>query len=234
MRILALDSSGMTASAAIVEEEKIIAEYNINNKLTHSQTLLPMIDEICRMANQELEELDAIALAGGPGSFTGLRIGSATAKGMGLALKKPLVNVPTLEAMAYSGWGRGGITCALMDARNEQAFWGIYRYDTESDMMRPVSDQSAGPLQEMLERLNELGEEVFLVGDGAAVYREKITEVLHVPCLFAPAYLGTQRAAMVGFAAIRYMAQGRTETAAQHRPEYLRVSQAERMRAQSL
>lgn len=232
MRILALDSSGMTASAAIVEEEKIIAEYNVNNKLTHSQTLLPMIEEICRMANQDLSELDAIALAGGPGSFTGLRIGSATAKGMGLALKKPLINVPTLEAMSYSGWGRNGVTCVLMDARNEQAFWGIYRYDRESDAMAVVVDQTAGPVSEMLDRLNELGEEVFLLGDGAAVYREKIAGTLTVPHQFAPAYLNAQRAAMVGFAAIRYAAQGRTETAAEHRPEYLRVSQAERMRAQ--
>ncbi len=230
MKVLALDSSGMTASAAIVEDETITAEYNVNYRKTHSQTLLPMIDEICRMTGQDLKSLDAIAVAGGPGSFTGLRIGSATAKGIGLALDKPLVNVPTLEAMAYSGWGRREVTCALMDARNEQVFSGIYRFDEGSESMTVVDDQSAGPIDQLIERLNRLGEPVWLVGDGAQVYGDKLRAQLTVPAQFAPSYLNAQRAAMVGYCALKFLAQGRTESAAQHRPEYLRVSSAERMR----
>ena len=97
MRLLALDSSGLVASVAIVEEEQIVAEYTINYKKTHSQTLLPMLDEIIKMTQIDLDTIDAIAIAGGPGSFTGLRIGSATAKGLGFALGKPLIHIPTME-----------------------------------------------------------------------------------------------------------------------------------------
>ena len=95
MRVLAIDSSGLTATVGIVEDTQTIAEYTVNYKKTHSQTLLPMIDEMTRMVDLDLSDLDAIAVAGGPGSFTGLRIGSATAKGLGLALNKPLIHVPT-------------------------------------------------------------------------------------------------------------------------------------------
>ena len=107
MRILAIDSSGLVATVAVVEEEneisKTIAEYTINYKKTHSQTLLPMLDEIVKMTDMNLDTIDAIAVAGGPGSFTGLRIGSATAKGLGLALKKPLIHIPTVDGLAYTG-----------------------------------------------------------------------------------------------------------------------------------
>ena len=102
MKILALDSSGNVASAAVLDEKSLIAEYTINYKKTHSQTLLPMLDEIVRMTELDLNTIDAIAVAAGPGSFTGLRIGSATAKGLGLALGIPLVEVPTLDAMAMN------------------------------------------------------------------------------------------------------------------------------------
>ena len=105
MRILALDSSGLVASAAVVEEDQTIAEYTVNYKKTHSQTLLPMVDEIAGMIELDLGTLDAIAVAAGPGSFTGLRIGSATAKGLGLALDIPLIHIPTLEGLAYNLYG---------------------------------------------------------------------------------------------------------------------------------
>ena len=95
MKILALDSSGLTASVAVVEDENLMGEYTMNYKKTHSQTLLPMLDELAKMIELDLQSIDAIAVAGGPGSFTGLRIGSATAKGLGLALDKPIVHVPT-------------------------------------------------------------------------------------------------------------------------------------------
>ncbi len=109
MKILGLDSSGLVAGAAIVEDDNLLAEYTVNYKKTHSQTLLPMLDEIVRMTELDLNTLDAIAVAGGPGSFTGLRIGSATAKGLGLALKKPLIQIPTVDGLAYNLYGRHGM-----------------------------------------------------------------------------------------------------------------------------
>ena len=102
MKILGLDSSGLVASVAIVCDDNMLGEYTVNYKKTHSQTLLPMLDEVAKMIELDLNTIDAIAIAGGPGSFTGLRIGSATAKGLGLALDKPIVNVPTVDALAYN------------------------------------------------------------------------------------------------------------------------------------
>ena len=101
MKILGLDSSGLVASVAIAEDDNLLGEYTVNYKKTHSQTLLPMLDEVARMIELDLSSIDAIAVAGGPGSFTGLRIGSATAKGLGLALEKPILNVPTVDALGY-------------------------------------------------------------------------------------------------------------------------------------
>ena len=128
MKILGLDSSGLVASVAVVEDEELRGEYTINYKKTHSQTLLPMLDEVAKMIELDLETIDAIAVSGGPGSFTGLRIGSATAKGLGLALQKPLVHVPTVDALAYNLVGHRDMVCPLMDARRQQTYTGIYEF----------------------------------------------------------------------------------------------------------
>ena len=117
MRILGIESASLVASVAIVTDDVITAEYTVNQKKTHSQTLLPMIEKVVDMSGIELEQIDAIAIAAGPGSFTGLRIGSATAKGIGLALKKPIVSVPTLEGLAYRVSVFDGLICPIMDAR---------------------------------------------------------------------------------------------------------------------
>ena len=128
MKLLALDSSGLVASVAILDGETLVAEYTLNYKKTHSQTLLPMLDEIVKMTQTELSEMDAIAVAAGPGSFTGLRIGSATAKGLGLALNKPIISVPTLEGIACNFYGTDAIICPMMDARRQQVYTGIYHF----------------------------------------------------------------------------------------------------------
>lgn len=114
MKILGLDSSGLVASVAVMEGDITIAEYTVNYKKTHSQTLLPMLDELKRMTELDLHTLDAIAIAAGPGSFTGLRIGSATAKGLGLALKLPIIPVPTVDALAYNLYGCSALVCPLI------------------------------------------------------------------------------------------------------------------------
>lgn len=229
MKILAIDSSGLAASAAVTEDGILIAEYTVHYKKTHSQTLLPMIDEISRMIDLDLSTLDAIAVAGGPGSFTGLRIGSATAKGLGLALDKPLIPVPTLEAMAYNLCGAAGLVCPMMDARRSQVYTGIYRFQGAEFIT--VLAQRAEAVEETAARLNEMGEPVILLGDGAAAYRDKIEGMLQVPWTMAPAHVNRQRAGAVAALAERYFAEGRIP-AAEHRPEYLRLSQAERERAE--
>lgn len=229
MRILALDSSGLTATIAVVDEAQTVAEYTVNYKKTHSQTLLPMLDEVVKMIELDLNTIDAIAVSGGPGSFTGLRIGSATAKGLGLALGKPLIHIPTVDGLAYNLYGCKGVICPMMDARRSQVYTGIYRFEEEFET---VVQQEAVAVSELVEQLNQLGERVTFLGDGVVVYEEMLKEGLQVPYRFAPPHLNRQRAAAVGTLAMSYLREGRIETAAEHEPDYLRVSQAERERAE--
>lgn len=230
MKILGLDSSGIVASVAIVEDDVLIAEYTVNYKKTHSQTLLPMLDEIAKMTELDLNSIDAIAVAAGPGSFTGLRIGSATAKGLGLALKKPLIAIPTVEGLAYNLYDISGLICPIMDARRKQVYTGIYRFTDHQ--LKVVEDQMAVPMETVIEKLNQYGEAVTFLGDGVPVFRELIAEKMTVPYSFAPAHVNKQRAAAVAALGEIYYRQGKTETAMEHVPDYLRVSQAERERAE--
>ena len=230
MKVLGIDSSGMVASIAVVEDMQMLGEYTINYKKTHSQTLLPMLDEVAKMIELDLADIDVIAVAAGPGSFTGLRIGSATAKGLGLALKKPLVSVPTLEGIAFNFCGSDKVICPMMDARRSQVYTGIYEFD--GNTLRKVEDQMAVPVEEILEKLNIIGKEVILAGDGVPVYMEQIEKYLKVPYLIAPAHLNRQCAGAVAVLGMQYAKEGKTETAMEHQPDYLRLSQAERERAE--
>lgn len=230
MKILALDSSGIVASVAVLENDILLAEYTVNYKKTHSQTLLPMLDEVVKMTELDMESVDAIAVAAGPGSFTGLRIGSATAKGLGLALKKPLIPVPTVDALAYNLYDTNGLICPIMDARRNQVYTGIYRY--ENHKLVVVEAQMAVSITELLEKLNAYGEMVTFLGDGVPVFGKTIEENLHTAFAFAPAHVNKQRAAAVGALGMIYYAEGKFETAMEHAPDYLRVSQAERERAE--
>lgn len=230
MKILAIDSSGLTASAAVATEAAVLAEYTTNYKKTHSQTLLPMIDEIIRMTETDLATIDAIAVSAGPGSFTGLRIGAATAKGLGQALKKPLIAVPTTEVLAWNLCGASGIVCPLMDARRSQVYTGLYRWNRESAAMDCLTAQRAVPVEEMLAEVNRRGEPVAYLGDGVDTYREALEKMTTAPFFIAPVHLGKQRAASLAACAFGYAARGEMKAAAEFVPVYLRKSQAERER----
>ena len=230
MKLLALDSSGLVASAAVLEDEVLLAEYTVNYKKTHSQTLLPMLDEIARMIELDLSEVDAVAVAAGPGSFTGLRIGSATAKGIALALGIPIVEVPTLDAMAYTLWRAEGLICPIMDARRQQVYTGIYENRDGLNILRP---QCVVAFTEIAGELNRLGREVIFLGDGAPVNEGAMREQMQVPYLIAPAHLNRQRAASTAVRAAQiYAEKGEAAlvSADDFRPEYLRIPQAERER----
>ena len=231
MKIIGIDSSGMVASVALVADGVLIAEYTMNYKKTHSQTLLPMLDQIVRDAEIELAEIDAIAVAAGPGSFTGLRIGAATVKGLALALEKPVIPVPTCEGLAYNlsngcmyypagvtGGTNGsvpGLVVPIMDARRGQVYTGIYRVNTvaeggnetagaKSAPIMVVEDQMALAIEELLEKLEQYGEPVTFLGDGVPVFRKIIEETCRVPFAFAPAQSALQRAASVATLAEYY------------------------------
>lgn len=236
MRILGLESSSLTASVALVTDDVATAEYTVDFKKTHSQTLLPMLDEIVRMVELDLALVDGIAVSSGPGSFTGLRIGSATGKGLGLALKKPLISVPTVAAMAYGMYGYGGLVCPIMDARRNQVYTGIY---DNRHGFRTVREQCAMEVEELAETLNGLGRQypearVVFLGDGTPVYREQIKRLLTVPFEFAPPHLNRQRAASVAALGSVYFLEGRICPADKHVPDYLRKPQAEREREEGL
>lgn len=228
MKILALDSSGLVASVAVVEDDNLCGEFTINYKKTHSQTLLPMLDEVVRMIDLDLSTIDAIAISGGPGSFTGLRIGSATAKGLGLALDKPLIHIPTVDALAYNLFGHQDMVCPLMDARRNQTYTGLYEF--EQDHMNILHPQCAVGIDEIIAQINTLNRAVIFLGDGVPVFESYISETCKVPYRFAPAHMNKQRAASVAVLAETYLKEGKTESAAEHRPDYLRLSQAERER----
>ncbi len=258
MKILGIESSSLVASVAVVTDDVMTAEFTANFKKTHSQTLLPMLDQMGQLIELDMKTLDAIAVAAGPGSFTGLRIGAATAKGLGLALDKPLVAVPTLEALAYNLWGCAGVVCPMLDARRNQVYTGVYRVDFGSAAVKSeadgnaaengtaaggaadgkdrmgipeiILDQCAMDIVELMRKLEEIGEPVTFLGDGVPAFRARIETELKVPYAFAPAQSNRQRAASVAALGAEYVKRGRTVTAAEFKPDYLRKSQAERER----
>ncbi len=235
MKVLAIDSSGLVATVAVVEDNELLAEYTTNYKKTHSQTLLPMLEHVKEMIDLDLNTVDYLAVAAGPGSFTGLRIGSATVKGLGLALNKPVVEVPTLEGLAYNLCGTDHLVCPLMDARRNQVYTGIYEFEAEEHtwQMKTVKEQCAVDVAEIIEECNKLGRPVIFLGDGVPVYEAKIAELCRVPYTFAPAGMNRQRAAAVAALAVKYAGEGKLVSAAEHAPEYLRKSQAEREREEA-
>ena len=172
MKILALDASGQVASIALAEDDKLLGEYTMNTKKTHSQTLLPMVDALLHLIGEDKNTIDAVAVAGGPGSFTGLRIGSATAKGLSYAWGVPIISVPTVDAIAYNMVGSDGLICPVLDARRQQTYTGIYAFHAivdhaqEMEVLRP---ECAVKIEEIVADLNERGEKVTFLGDGVPV-----------------------------------------------------------------
>lgn len=230
MKLLALDSSGLVASIAILEDHEMVAEYTVNYKKTHSQTLLPMLNEISKMIELDLNSIDAIAVAAGPGSFTGLRIGSATAKGLGLALNKPIISVPTVDALAYNLFGVDKLICPIMDARRDQVYTGLYQWEDQE--LKTILHQRAISIDELIEEINLLKTDVIFLGDRVPVFKKVIEEKVCTHVTFAPAHVNRQRAGSIGTLGKKMFLDGKIEKAEDHAPDYLRVSQAEREKAE--
>ena len=223
MKILALESSAVAASVALCEDEALIAQSFQNSGLTHSQTLLPMAQQLLKSCGLTMDQVDLVAVAAGPGSFTGLRIGVAAAKGLAWAVEKPCAGCSTLESMAWSLAGFEGEVCAAMDARRNQIYNALF----EIRGGKPVRlcEDRAISLAELGEELGKMQSSVFLVGDGAQLCYNTCLD-MDIPAVLAPDNLVSQSAWGVAMAAF-----GQTPVPAEELlPVYLRLSQAERER----
>lgn len=229
MRLLGIDTSGMVASVAVLEDDILIGEYTLNYKKTHSQTLMPMLDELCKSLELDLATVDAIAVAVGPGSFTGLRIGAAAVKGLSFAIDKPVIEVPTLEGLAYQCSESSKVVCPILDARRKQTYAAGYIFENG---ITEVISEDALAIEDFIEKVNDLGREVVFLGDGVPVFKEDIEKLCKVPYSFAASHRNRQSAAAVCMAAKYRFLNGELKNGDDLRLNYLRVSQAERERAE--
>ena len=225
MKILSVDTSANVATVAITEDDKLICEFILNNKLTHSQTLMPIIDNVLKSADINLSCIDLIAVANGPGSFTGLRIGVSAVKGLATALDKQVVGVSTLMAMAYNLPFCDGTICPIMDARRDQVYNALYKWE-DGELLQLEEPRALGIL-ELLEDIDEK-EKIIFLGDGVSVHKEIIKEKLGDRAVFAPPSANMQRASALSVAAKKLFDEGKAMNSEELIPFYLRKSQEER------
>lgn len=225
MKLLILDTSSKAASAALWEDGVLRGEAYQNTGHTHSATSLPMAEQLLAGCGWSLSEVDGFAVTAGPGSFTGLRIGLASVKGMAFALDKPCVPLSTLEGLAYNLSGWPGLICPVMDARVGQVYTALFRWD--GGAMHRLMEDAAIPAEELLTALAAYGEPVTLVGDGALLSAERFAGRL-LGLAVAPEHLRNQRAGAMAPLAARLFAEGQTVPAGDLVPRYLRLPQAER------
>lgn len=211
-----------------MEDENLIAQYSQCSGLTHSRTLLPMLEDMLKNTEKKIADVDLIAVAHGPGSFTGIRIGVSTVKGLAWAAQKSCVGVSTLEAMAWHGVSAGGLICPVMDARRSQVYNALFEIDDNARPKRLTEDRAIS-LSELAQELRADGREPLLVGDGAKLTYDYLTQA-GLACRMAPANLVYQSAWGVGMAAL----DKKPGNADDLLPVYLRLSQAERERQERL
>lgn len=222
MKILSLDSTSVTASAAITENGKTLAENFINNGLTHSQTLMPLVEKTLAESGISIKDIDLFAVTNGPGSFTGVRIGIASVKGMADALNKPCFAVSTLEAIAEPLKNENCIACAVMDARCNQVYTAIFENGNR------LCEDKAMLIDELGEELEKYNKKIVFIGDGAKICYEKLNEKLE-NCEIASEDIRYIHASSIGRLAEEKIANGEnTINSAKLIPFYLRLPQAER------
>ena len=231
MKIIALESSAVTASVAVCEDEVLLAQAFQNSGLTHSVTLMPMAADLLKNAGLTLDDMDVVAVAAGPGSFTGIRIGVAAAKGLAWPGDKLCAPCSTLESMAWQAAHMGGEVCAVMDARRQQVYNGRF-LGTEDGMVRLSEDRAIG-LDELTEEVKKSGNPQILVGDGAELCYNAF-RAAGIPARLAPPHLLRQTAWGVARAALELARQGKLVPAGQMTPQYHRLSQAERERLERM
>lgn len=230
MKILAIDTTANTASCALVEDGRVRGVSTIDGLLTHSETMLPMVEELLKRLALTIKDVDAFAVAEGPGSFTGVRIGVSTIKGLAFSTNKPCVGVSSLAALAYNLEGFDGLVVPVMDARRQQVYTVIYNEG------KCVFGDSLIPLTELADELAKTELELRLVGDGYALAERFLAadERLAPRLKSTPAALIPHNAASIALLAEKKLASGEISTDSELRPLYLRDSQAERERKEKI
>ena len=197
MNLLVIDTSGPVCGVAVMEDERVLCEYTAQNRNTHSANLMPMAEAALQSAGKTIGEMDAVAAVTGPGSFTGVRIGVATAKGLAHGAGIPCIPVDALEALSLSAGGFDGVICPIQDARAGQVYGAVFRNGERLTADEPLK------LEAFLEKILAFGERFLFLGDGAPVHREKILEILGEKAVFAPAHLNYLRPSAAGVLALR-------------------------------
>lgn len=224
--VLALDTSSEVASAAVADEKKIQGEIILNLNKQHSMVLIPMIDDLLSSLGVDIGDMDAIACASGPGSFTGLRIGAATAKGLCHGAEKSLIGIPTLDGLAFNMAHSKGIICPIIDALRNNVYTALYRW--EGNILKKLEDYMAVSIEELIEKIKTYGDDAVFVGDGVFVHRGRLEEGLGGRAAFAPQHLVLQRASSLACLALERLKKGDVDSYMDFVPFYLRKSQAER------
>lgn len=225
MKVLAVETSAKVSSVALCDENGLIAEFITNHKLTHSEQLLPMVDSVLKSVSQKIDEIDLFAVAQGPGSFTGIRIGITTVKGFAYALKKPIVTVNSLEALAYNVSIETHLVCSMLDARNNQVFCGIFR--ASAGEYRLVGNYMALDILELVQRIKDGNIATAFVGDAVDLHKDIIQRELGQLAYFPSSLNSHQRAYSVGYLGILKFKKGLVTDSINAEPFYLRKSQAE-------
>lgn len=223
MKILAIDTSGKSASIAILENESVLNEILFNVENRHSEILLPAVESLCRSAGVKVKEMDLFVCTIGPGSFTGLRIGVSTAKGLALATGKPVVGVSTLEALTFNATPSPSSLCPMLDARKDQVYAAIFKKEPVGDVLRLCPDVLSN-LDDLLERVIE---NTLFLGDGAVRYRQSIETALPGRCHFADPCCNLIRGAAVGILGYQKYVAGGGDDVLSLAPRYLRIPEAE-------
>lgn len=226
--MLAVDTSSLVATVAVMSDEKLLGEYTINSPMTHSQKLMPIIDELLSTLDLSMEDIDLIAVARGPGSFTGIRIGIATVKGLAHPRNLPIMGVSSLEGLAYNILYCSDIICPIMDARRNQVYTGAYKWVDHK--LETIIDEAPLSINELMDQLKERDEKVIFLGDGVSKYKDEIVGTLGDKAVFAPKYVNMQSASSIAQLSFNKINEGELKPQTYHdiTPVYLRKSEAER------
>jgi tRNA threonylcarbamoyladenosine biosynthesis protein TsaB len=226
MKILAIESASVTASCAVSEDFNVLGEFSLSHKKTHSEKLMPLIEELLKELEIKIQDIDVIAISEGPGSYTGLRIGAAIAKSLAFAGNLPIANIPTIKSMAGNVYDAEKLIVPIMDAKAGRVYTGIYKWEDEE--LKCVKEQFPCNIEELVDILNQYREPLIFTGDGSVSYKNIIEEKLNRKAHFTPSKFNSLNASTLCYIGCEMARKGETITASSFKPQYLRLSQAER------